>query len=277
MLPAILLLILLIVYPMFYGFYISLFDTNLLNKWNFVGLDNYSKLLTSKDFQSSLLVNLKFILGVVVGQVLLGGFLAVQLNKAIRAKAYWRGVLMLPWLIPEVVWALLAKWMLNPQYGVFNYTLMELGIIDNPITWLGGINTALPTVIVTAILKGYPFVMVMILAALQSVPADIYEAASVDGCESFRAFWLITVPTILPVISTALILTTVNWFKHYTIISIMTGGGPAKSTSLTSNTIYKTAFESFRFGLAGSMAVVVFLICYMFSILYRRLDKAYEQ
>lgn len=276
MLPVIVLLLTLIIYPMFYGFYISLFDTNLLNKWNFVGLKNYTNLLSNKEFQSSLAVNLKYILGVVTGHVLIGGFLAVQLNKAIKARAFWRALLMLPWLIPEVVWALLSKWILNPQYGVLNYTLMKLGILDQSITWLGGLTTSLPTVIFTSILKGYPFVMAMMLAVLQTVPGDIYEAAAVDGCKPVRAFWAITVPTIIPVISIALILDTVNWFKHYTMVSIMTGGGPAKSTSLVSLTIYKTAFESFKFGSAGSMAVIVFAICYFFNILYRRLDKINE-
>ena len=113
--------------------------------------------------------------------------------------------------------------------------------------------------------------MIMVLSALQTVPEEIYEAAQVDGCSDMKAFWRITVPSILPVLTVAFILDTVNWFKHYTMVNILTGGGPANSTSLVSVTIYKTAFGSFKFGVAGAMAVIVFFICYLMSWIYRRL------
>lgn len=271
MLPALCIAAALILYPMCYGFYISLFDTNLINKWDFKGLGNYVSLLNHAAFRNSLWINIQFILWVVLGHVVIGTALAIHLNKAIKARAFWRCLLMLPWLIPEVVYALLGKWVLNPQYGVFNYTLMSLGIIGAPLSWLGEVSTALPSVILVAVLKGYPFTMIMVLSALQTVPGDLYEAAEMDGCAPWQTFWRITVPSILPVIAVTLILDTVTWFKHYTMIAIMTGGGPAKTTSLVSVTIYKTAFESFKFGLAGAMAVIVFIICYLFGVFYRRL------
>lgn len=272
LLPAIIVSLTLIVYPMCYGFYISLFDTNLVNKWKFVGLGNYLSLLSNKGFQTSLLINLKYIVWVVAGHVTVGTILAVQLNKAVEGRGLWRCVLMLPWLIPEVVYALLGKWILNPQYGVLNYTLMNFGLLAEPMSWLGNVQTSLPAVIVISILKGYPFTMIMVLSALQTVPGDVYEAAEMDGCSHWATFWRVTVPMILPVVVVTLILDTVNWFKHYTMISILTGGGPAKSTSLVSVTIYQTAFGSFKFGLAGAMAVIVFIICYAFGALYRRLS-----
>lgn len=272
LLPAITVSLALIVYPMCYGFYISLFDTNLVNKWDYVGAGNYLSLLNNKTFQNSLLINLKYILFVVLGHVTVGTVLAVQLNKSLRGRGFWRCLLMLPWLIPEVVYALLGKWILNPQYGVLNYTLMNFGLIDEPVSWLGNVQTALPTVIIISVLKGYPFTMIMVLSALQTVSHDIYEAAEMDGCSPWTTFWRITVPMIIPVIVVTLILDTVNWFKHYTMISILTGGGPAKTTSLVSVTIYQTAFGSFKFGLAGAMAVIVFVICYLFGVLYRRLS-----
>ncbi|NLV58077.1 MAG: sugar ABC transporter permease [Clostridiales bacterium] len=271
MLPALCIAAVLILYPMCYGFYISLFDTNLVNKWEFKGVGNYLALLNNAAFRNSLWVNIQFIVLVVLGHMVIGTVLALQLNKAIKARAFWRCLLMLPWLIPEVVYALLAKWVLNPQYGVFNYTLMSLGIIDAPVAWLGEIATALSSVIVVSILKGYPFTMIMVLSGLQTVSGDLYEAAEMDGCTPWQTFWRITVPSILPVVAVTLILDTVTWFKHYTMVAIMTGGGPAKTTSLVSVTIYKTAFESFKFGQAGAMAVIVFVICYLFGVFYRRL------
>ena len=270
-LPVAILSVLLIIYPMLYGVYVSFFDTNLINKWNFVGLKNYMSLLANSAFRNSLTVNFKFILIVVSGHFIIGTLLATILNKNVRGRVFFRCILMLPWLIPEVVFAVLFKWILNPQYGIINFTLMDLGILSDPMSWLGTVNTALPVVALICIIKGYPFVMIMVLSALQTVPQDIYEAAQVDGCSSIKTFWHITVPSILPVLAVAFILDTVNWFKHYTMVNILTGGGPASSTSLVSVTIYKTAFGSFKFGLAGAMAVVVFIICYVMSWVYRRL------
>jgi multiple sugar transport system permease protein len=275
-LPTIILFALLIIYPMCYGVYVSLFDTNLLNKWDFVGFKNFTDLISNKAFMNSLGVNLKYIVAVVSGHFIIGTGLAVLINKQIKGRVFFRCILMLPWLIPEVVFAVLFKWILNPQYGVFNFTMMKLGLISDPLSWLGNTSLALPSVIAISIIKGYPFVMIMVLSALQTVPADIYEAAEIDGCNAFQRFRLITLPSIIPVLTVALILDTVNWFKHYTMISILTGGGPAGSTSLVSVTIYKTAFGSFKFGMAGAMAVVVFIICYIFSWIYRRATNEKE-
>jgi len=270
-LPTAILSAVLIIYPMGYGIYISFFDTNLVNKWDFVGLRNYVSLLSNKAFQQSLIVNVKYIVAVVSGHFLLGTILALNLNKNIKGRTVFRCLLMLPWLIPEVVFAVLFKWILNPQYGIFNFTLMDLRLLDAPASWLGDAKLALPAVILISIMKGYPFVMIMVLAALQTVPGQLYEAAEIDGCSSRSAFFHITVPSIVPILTVALILDTVNWFKHYTMVNILTGGGPANTTSLVSVTIYKTAFSSFKFGLAGAMAVIVFFICYIFSWIYRRL------
>lgn len=275
-LPAAILSILLIIYPMLYGIYISFFDTNLINKWEFTGLKNYTDLASNKGFLNSLFVNLKFILLVVIGHFAVGTLLATILNKEIRGRVIFRCILMLPWLIPEVVFAVLFKWLLNPQYGIINFSLMDLGVLQDAVSWLGSMELALPVVAVICILKGYPFVMIMVLSALQTVPQEQYEAAKVDGCSERMAFWKITVPSILPVLTVAFILDTVNWFKHYTMVNILTGGGPANSTSLVSVTIYKTAFGSFKFGSAGAMAVVVFVICYLMSWAYRRLTDEKE-
>lgn len=270
-LPAAILSVMLIIYPMLYGIWISFFNTNLINKWNFVGLDNYAGLVSNRAFLNSLKVNFAFIIIVVAGHFIVGTVLALILNKEVKGRTFFRCILMLPWLIPEVVFAVLFKWILNPQYGIINYTLMNLGILAEPISWLGSMNTALPVVAAICIIKGYPFVMIMVMAALQTVPQDIYEAAEMDGSSRLQMFWYITVPSILPVLTVAFILDTVNWFKHYTMVNILTGGGPASSTSLVSLTIYKTAFGSFKFGQAGAMAVIVFVICYLMSWMYRRL------
>ena len=272
-LPAALLALGLIVYPLFYGFFVSFFDTNLIKKWNFVGFKNYADLLRNASFANSLIVNIKYILLVVLGHVILGVWLALLLNKNVKGRLFFRSILLLPWLIPEVVYATIWKWIMNPQYGIANYLLMDLGILRNPLTWFGDVQWSLAMVSLVSILKGYPFIMIMVLAALQSVPNEEYEAGEIDGCNSLQSFLFITVPHILPVLSVALILDTVTWFKHFTMINIMTGGGPSESSSVLSVTIYQTAFDSFHFGSASAMAVIVFFICYLFGIIYRKMGE----
>jgi multiple sugar transport system permease protein len=272
-LPAAIVSIGLIIYPLFYGFFISLFNTNLIKKWNFVGLKNYMDLIGNVTFSNSLLVNFKYIFIVVSGHLIVGTWSALLLNKDIKGRIIFRSILLLPWLIPEVVYAIIWKWIMNPQYGIVNYTLMDIGVLENPLTWFGDINIALYMVSLVSILKGYPFIMIMVLAALQSVPQEEYEAAELDGCGGIKSFFYVTVPHILPVLSVALIIDTVAWFKHFTMINIMTGGGPSERTSVLSVTIYQTAFDSFYFGSAAAMAVVVFSICYLVSLLYRKMGE----
>lgn len=270
-LPAAIMAGVLIIYPIFYGFYLSFFETNLINKWNFVKLDNYIDLFKNRQFINSLAVNVKYIVFVVSGHFALGTWFAILLNKNIKGRIIFRGILLLPWLIPEVVYAIIWKWIMNPQYGIANHMLMNAGIISEAHSWFGDIRLALPMVAVVSILKGFPFVVIMVMAALQTVPGELYEAAAMDGYGRIKRFLYVTLPCITPVLAVALILDTVNWFKHFTMINVMTGGGPSETTSLLSLTIYETAFEGFNFGSAGAMAVIVFFICYFIGWIYRRL------
>ena len=274
--PAIIVTVGLIVYPIFYGFTVSLFETNLIRKWNFVGFKNYINLFATPVFSRSLLINLKFILMVVAGHTLLGVWFGTLLNKDIKGRLFFRSLFLLPWLIPEVIYAIIWKWMMNPQLGIANYMLMDIGILKQPITWFGDINIAPIMVAVVCIFKGYPFIMIMVLAALQTVPQEEYEAGEIDGCNGFKKFIYITIPHIIPVLTVALILDTVSWFKHFTMINIMTGGGPSERTSVLSVAIYQHAFEYFKFGPASAMAVAVFVICYIFAALYRKLGETNE-
>ena len=275
-LPAIVVSLCLVIYPIFYGFRVSLYDTNLINKWTFVGLKNYILLFTTPVFFDALKINLKFILIVVTGHVILGVWFATLLNKDIRGRLFFRSIFLLPWLIPEVTYAIIWKWIMNPAYGILNFMLVDIGFLKEPITWFGDITLAPIAVGIVGIFKGYPFIMIMTLAALQTVPQELYEAGEIDGCNGFNKFVRITIPHILPVITVALILDTISWFKHFTMINILTAGGPADVTSVLSVSIYKNAFEFFKFGPASAMAVGVFFICFIVSIGYRKLGEINE-
>ena len=269
-LPASITLIALVVYPLLYGVYISLFNTNLANKWEFVSLKNYVELFKNAEFINGIVLTLEFTALVVVAHFVIGTFLALALNKPRRGTKIFRTILVLPWLFPEIVVALIFKWIMNPLYGLLNYWLQSAHIINDNVAWLSDTKFALISVVFVCIWKGYPLVMINVLAGLQSIPQDLYEASTIDGATKLQELRYITIPSIRPVLLTTLVLDTVWWFKHYTIVWLMTKGGPGSDTSVISIDIYKQAFEFFNFGKAAAMSVIVFFICYLISVLYRR-------
>jgi multiple sugar transport system permease protein len=268
--PAATALLLLVAYPLFYGMYISFFDTNLVNRWEFIGIDNYKEIFSNMDFTNSILLTLLYTVLTIAGHFIIGIGLALLLNQKIKGIVIFRAILVLPWLLPEVVVALLWKWLFNPMYGLFNHFLLKFDLITEPISWLGESMYAFIAVVMVSIWKGYPLIMLMMLAGLQSISKDLYEAARIDGTNKWQEFRYITIPGLKSVLVVSLILDTVWWFKHYTMIWIMTAGGPGNATNVVSIDIFKNAFEFFDFGNASAMAVIVFSICFLIGFLYRR-------
>ncbi len=269
--PASLTILILVVYPILYGIYISFFDTNLVNKWKFVGLRYYLQALTDASFLHSLEKTMIFTVAVVVGHFVLGFIFASVLNMNIRFRTIFRGILILPWLFPDVVIAYLFKWILNTQGGIVNELLLHIGLISEPVGWLSTSATAFPCVILVSIWKGYPLVMVQILAGIQTISTDMYEAAEIDGANMWQRFRYITLPALKPILTTILILDTVWVFKQFTMIWLMTSGGPGSTTMVSAIEIYKNAFSYFKYGLASAQSVYILVICYLIGVVFRRL------
>lgn len=273
--PVFILLAALVVYPICYALYLSIMDTNLTTRWDFVGLKNYLSLLKNGNMIKSLIVTFQFTIVVVAGHLVVGTILALAMNKKRPGVALFRTILIIPWLLPDVVVALLFKWIFNANYGVFNNIMLRLGLIEKNQAWL---STSMAFVILAGVCiwKGYALIMVNIMAGLQSVPEDIYEAAKLDGAKPIQTFFRITVPTIKPVIATSVILDTVWWFKHYTIIKLLTDGGPGNATSTVSTYIQKEAFTYHNYGIAAAEAGVVFIVCWLISKVMRRVMDSNE-
>lgn len=269
--PASLTILILVVYPILYGIYISFFDTNLVNKWKFVGLRYYLQALTDASFLHSLEKTMIFTVAVVAGNFVLGFIFASVLNMNIRFRTIFRGILILPWLFPDVVIAYLFKWILNTQGGSVNELLLHIGLISEPVGWLSTSATAFPCVILVSIWKGYPLVMVQILAGIQTISTDMYEAAEIDGANMWQRFRYITLPALKPILTTILILDTVWVFKQFTMIWLMTSGGPGSTTMVSAIEIYKNAFSYFKYGLASAQSVYILVICYLIGVVFRRL------
>ena len=210
---------------------------------------------------------------VVAGHFLLGFVFANILNKPIRFKTFFRGVLIIPWLFPDVVVAYLFKWILNEQGGILNALLLQWGWISEPVGWLSSSATAFGCVIIASIWKGFPLVMIQILAGIQTINSDMYEAASIDGANGWQQFHYITIPALKPILTTVLILDTVWVFKQFTMIWLMTAGGPGNSTMVSAVEIYKNAFNYFKYGYASAESVFILVICYLIGVVFRRLLK----
>lgn len=275
-LPTIFFLVALRVYPLLRGFYVSLYDTNLINRWDFVGLNNYVDVLFDKDFYTSMYITLIFTLFVVGGHFLIGLTLSHILNKDIKGLTFFRAILILPWIMPESIIAMIFKWLFNPLYGLINNTLLSLSLIDEPLSWLGNGTYAFIAVIAVCIWKGFPMIMVILLAGLQSIDNDMYEAANIDGANGWEQFIYITLPGLKGVLQTALVLDIIWWIKHYTIVWVMTQGGPGTATSLISIDIYKRSFEYFEFGPGSAVAVAVFVLIYVIKTLLERIFSLNE-
>lgn len=269
--PASLTILILVVYPILYGIYISFFDTNLVNKWKFVGLRYYFQALTDASFLHSLGKTMIFTVSVVAGHFFLGFVFASVLNMKIRFRTLFRGILILPWLFPDVVIAYLFKWILNTQGGIINELLIHFNLISEPVGWLSTSATAFPCVILVSIWKGYPLVMVQILAGIQTISTDMYEAAEIDGATMWQRFKYVTIPALKPILTTILILDTVWVFKQFTMIWLMTSGGPGSTTMVSAIEIYKNAFTYFKYGLASAQSVYILVICYLIGVVFRRL------
>ena len=274
--PTTVALLLLVIYPIVYGIVISVFNTNLINKWDFVGFKYFIDTLFSGRFHQSLAATFHFTFFTVIGNFIVGVTLAVVLNKNLPFSTFFKTVLIVPWLFPEVVVGLLWKWMFNSIYGIINHFLSLVNIIDQPVTWLGNPDTAPWAIVITAIWKGYPIVMIFVLAGLQTIPRELYEAANLDGASKIQTFFFITIPMIKPILLVTLVLETVWWLKHFTLIWLLTQGGPVNATNVVSISIFRSAFESFRFGQASATAVLVFFICIFISKLYKTLISENE-
>lgn len=271
--PIVFMLFSLILYPMVYGFYISFYNTNLVNRWKFVGLKYYIDAFVDPSFYSSVLLTFEFMIIVVIGHFVVGFILATLLNREFKGRTIFRVIFMLPWLFPEVVIALLFTWIMNPMYGVLNDILKTLGILSTNISWLGSKELAFPSVVFACIWKGFPLVMTMILAGLQSISVDLYEASEIDGANKWDKFRYITLPSLKPILKTILILDSVWWFKQYTLVYTMTAGGPGTATNLISLNIYGTAFNDLRFGKGAAWGILVFFICYLINMVYKVVIK----
>lgn len=261
LLPATLALIAVIAYPLFYGLFLSLTNANPLSlEREFIGLENYGNIFQDSVYQNSLWLTIRYTTVIVAIEFPLAMILALMLNEPIRGRAIYRALLLVPWVMPNVVAAIIWRWIYSPDFGLLNFVLAELRIIDSYLSFTGDPNRALPAVIAVSVWKGIPFSTVVLLAGLQAVPADLYEAARIDGANAWQRFRDITIPGMLPIIVIVLVLRAVWSFNSFDLVYVLTGGGPGWATQLLSIYVYLNSFQFQQLGYGAAMAVTMLVI-----------------
>ncbi|WP_223476625.1 carbohydrate ABC transporter permease [Oricola indica] len=273
MMPAAILVSVLMYWPMVDTFRESLFASSFINPTpEYVGFETYRRILADPVFWQILRNSVVWTMGVVLLQNVVGFFIALLLNQQLPGQGILRSLVLLPWVLPGVVVAILWRFMYDPQLGLVNSFLMRFGAIDRGIGWLAEPSIAMAAVIFVAFWKGFPFSTVIFLAALQNVDKEQIEAAKVDGAGPVRRLIDVVIPAIAPVAAVNVLLTTILTFNYFDIIYVLTRGGPLNKTAIFPTRIYEVGFGQFRFGEAaayGTISVLVLVLVVASLMMFR--------
>jgi multiple sugar transport system permease protein len=260
--PALLVMSLVFVYPIARAFWLSLFAQNLGTQLQpiFSGLGNYGRAIGDGRFWQSIFNTSVFTIFSVTLELILGLGIALVLNQSFRGRGIVRTISIIPWALPTAVMGLAWAWIFNDRYGIVNDLLMRLGLIDRGINWLGDPTWAMVALVIADVWKTTPFIAIILLAGLQNISGDLYEAHAIDGAKPWQSFWQITLPLITPQILIAALFRFAQAFGVFDLVQVMTSGGPAGATETISIYIYTTVMRYLDFGYGASLVVVTFLI-----------------
>jgi multiple sugar transport system permease protein len=258
LIPLLVIILGLLAYPVVSALLLSFQDKKLGTPGIFIGLANYTELLT-RDARFWTVVRNSFVFTFfsIVGKLIIGMVLAVVLNQPLKARSFFRGWLLLPWIAPSLVVTLTWRWMLDGSTGIINFVLMSLHLTKNPVSWLGNTSTAMGSIVAVDIWRGFPFFAVTLLAGMQAIPGELYEAATVDGASNWHKFRYITLPGLRTVILIVTLLSTIWTFNEFQIVYVLTGGGPNFATHIFATYTFSLGFQSSRLGYAVAVSVML--------------------
>ena len=260
-LPAAIVIVGLITYPFLYSIWMSLQIIHVGGAGKFVGLRNYGNLLVgaeSSRFWNSVVVTIQYTAAAEVGKFFIGIVTALILHHSLKARGLFRTLLFVPWAVPAVVSAYTWRWMFDDRLGLWNTLLLDAHVIHTPILWLSSINLALWSVVAATIWQGTPFWTMTYLAGLQSIPAEIYEAAHVDGANAWNSFWRITMPNLVPVIIVTFMLSSIWTSNNLQYVYILTNGGPVNATETFPLLAYTIGMRDYNLGTAAAVPLLFF-------------------
>lgn len=273
--PLVLILGAVVFLPLVAALVLSLFEVNTLTldaAW--AGLGNFARLFGDEGrFWSALLVTLVWTGGTLALQLLVGVGLALLLNEDMRFRSLARSLVLFPYFVSTVVAVLVWRWLFNDFFGLANQLLIGAGLIAEPVDWLGTMPNAMLSLIVVGAWKFFPFVVITVLARLQTIPPQLYEAARLDGAGAWARFRDVTLPQIADVLAITVLLRAVWDFKEFDLVYLLTGGGPVNATRTLPLIVYQEAFGLNRIGMASAYAVAMMLVMSLFFLVYRRVSK----
>ena len=265
LLPTFLYLLFFQIYPIISSIYISFTDLNMLKAGSgkFVGLKNYIKLFTGdSNFWPILSNSLLWVFGSTFLQYLFAIPASMVLNKKYPFRPIFRGLMMVPWVTPVIIMGLIWRWIFDGDYGLLNY------VLGTDLVWLGNKSIIWYSLLLVSLWKGLPYATLMFLAGLQGIPADLYEAAYVDGCGKWKQFLHITMPMLMPIIMVTALTSIVQSWTKFEVIWVLTGGGPGYATSILPTYIYSKSFKDFQMGMGSTVSVVAMLMMMVFVVIY---------
>src|ERR1700737_4890920 len=277
--PAALCMLATVVVPIMLAIKMSLYADVLYKPqdYRFIGLGNYVRMVQDPVFWLTLWNSVVWVFGSVVLQFLLGFAAALLLHQAFRGRALVRTLTLLPWIIPGVVVGFIWEWLYQPNYGVINDLLLKAGWMQDRVAWLSSPDLAMGAVVFTNVWRGIPFFAIMLLAGLQAIPDELYEAAHVDGAGVVSRFWHITLPLLRPIIVVATATRIIWTFNNPALLFVMTGGGPPNATQIPPTYTLMQAYSNPDFGYAGALSVVLLLVMLAFTAAYLRITRGVEE
>lgn len=279
LLPALAVILLIQIYPFLDGFKLSFTNSNLLSpgKEKFIGLQNYIDILTKdKEFYSSLAFSFIYAISIVIFSYILGMLIAALLNMNMKGRGIYRAVILMPWVIAPMVMAANWLWLLNDQFGLINHVLMELKIIEKPILFLTNRYMSRFTVTMIGVWKNLPFMTITLLAGMQGIPGELYEAARIDGGGKIKSFLYITLPSLRSVSKVSVTLLLIWAFNGFENIFLLTEGGPSGNTMVLPIYAYNTAFFRSKMGYASAASVLMLLCMIILCLINQKFSRDNE-
>lgn len=270
--PCAVLILLILIYPVVSGFVNSFYNEILIRPVSpkFVGLENYVELTQDSMFLDALMRSIVWTIIILFFKMTLGLLFAILLNKDIYCKKLFRCLMLIPWIIPNAIAGIIWKWFLNESFGMMNYLLKTTGLINQNLPWLSDEKLAAASVIMVMTWKNIPFVAITLLAGIQAIPSDLYEAAKVDGARSFQCFRFVTIPMLKNIALITAILTSIWNFNQLEIIQVVTKGGPGEATLSLPVYIYRLFMQTFQTSYASAAAVLMMIVLIIPCVVYVR-------
>jgi len=280
LLPSVAYLLSFTIYPILNVFYLSVTDLHLVKSLvpHFIGFGNYRDLIwNDPDFRRILGNTFIWTFGSTTLQFVLGLTTSLILNARLPWRGFWRGVMLVPWVTPIIVVGIIWRWIYDGSYGLLNYYLTVVGLLNRYVVWLGEDAMVWPALLLASLWKGYPYMCLMLLAGLQTIPEEIYEAADVDGASGFWRIWYITLPLLRPVATIVTLVALVLTWNNFQMIWVLTEGGPAYATSVLATYVFTKGFVFFQLGSGSAVAALSILVVLVLCVIYGRMLRVEER